>query len=69
MVDNGLNEDGNYPEQRSSEMLDRKRRTIEITGRLPRVERQAEDNSVAIAQGKMRLLNYFDLFSATKDPL
>ena len=46
-------------------MLDRKRRTIEITGRIPRVERQAEENSVAIAQGRMRLLNYDHLFSAS----
>ena len=58
------NGDGSYAEQRSSEMLDRKRRTIEITGRIPRVERQAEENSVAIAQGKRQLLNYVDLFSA-----
>ena len=58
------NGDGSYAEQRSSEMLDRKRRTIEITGRIPRVERQAEENSVSITQGKLRLVNYDDLFSA-----
>ena len=48
------NGDGSYAQQRSSEMLDRKRRTIEISGRIPRVERQAEDNSVALTQGITR---------------
>ena len=48
------NGDGSYAQQRSSEMLDRKRRTIEISGRIPRVERQAEENSVAFTQGITR---------------
>lgn len=42
--------DNGYAEARSLEMLDRKRRTIEISGRIPRVERQAETNSVAVPQ-------------------
>ena len=46
---------GSYAQQRiSNEMLDRKRRTIEISGRIPRVERQAEENSVAFTQGITR---------------
>ena len=39
-------------------MLDRKRRTIEISGLIPRVERQADENAVEeVAQGKLNRSN------------